>query len=317
MHVIVMKHRHRLAYAAVAGWAAVGACGCDEGKPAHASPSPAVTVQLSSEGFCSESAPSASATSCTCEGPPVAKADAQAAPAPSPVIPNDSTQALVIPNDSTQALVVTTPDWQAFRGKAQRFRREGAGVWQAEGKPMDAAIGRRGMGWGRGRHPEGQPGPIKRERDTRSPAGVFELAGAYGYAAGPPAGAQWPYRRLTVGWKCVDDPRSEAYNTMVLPEGPLVEAPIGASWDGLRREVIFDRFVEVRQNVSPVVASAGSCVLLHRWVNAVTPTQGCTSFSKDSLEAVLSWLSPQGRPVLVQLPEREWKRLAPIWGLPH
>jgi L,D-peptidoglycan transpeptidase YkuD (ErfK/YbiS/YcfS/YnhG family) len=104
---------------------------------------------------------------------------------------------------------------------------------------------------------------------------------------------------------------------MLVPDGPLAEAPIGASWDGTRRDVIFNMFIEVRQNVSPVVPSAGSCVLLHRWVNPVTPTQGCTSFSKDGVETVLAWLSPQAHPVLVQLPEAELKRLAGPWGLPQ
>jgi L,D-peptidoglycan transpeptidase YkuD (ErfK/YbiS/YcfS/YnhG family) len=301
-----------MAIAATLAWVAVLACGCDHDKPAHASAAPGAIPPSQAEGlgFCTEHAPapSASASSCTCEAP---------APPPRPDAGASLDKSTVIPHDSKQLLLVSTPDWQAFKGQAQRYERDAGGAWRAAGASLGVAIGRRGMAWGRGLHPEGQPGPSKREGDTKSPAGVFELAGAYGYAAAPPAGATWPYRRLTVGWKCVDDPRNEAYNTMILPDGPVSEAPIGASWDGTRRDVIFNMFVEVRQNAAPVLPSAGSCVLLHRWVNPVTPTQGCTSFSKDSVETVLAWLSPAAHPVLVQLPEGEHRRLAAEWGLPR
>jgi D-alanyl-D-alanine dipeptidase len=307
-----MKHPHNMAITAALAWAAVFACGCDHDRPAHASAAPGSQTPAEGLGFCTEApqVPSASASSCTCEAPvkPASSGVASASPPP---------KSAVISRDSRQALVVSTPDWVAFQARAQRFERDADGAWRAAGPALGAAIGRRGMAWGRGVHPEGQPGPMKREGDTKSPAGVFQLADAYGYAAAPPPGAKWPYHRLTVGWKCVDDPRQATYNTMILPDGPVSEAPIGASWDGTRRDVIFNMFVVVQQNNAPIVPSAGSCVLLHRWVNSVTPTQGCTSFSKDSVETLLSWLSPEARPVLVQMPEPELKRLAVEWGLPQ
>lgn len=197
----------------------------------------------------------------------------------------------------------------------QRWERDAAGPWRKVGDELGVAIGRRGMAWGRGLHPEVTSGPSKREGDYRSPAGLFDLAGAYGYAEAAPQGARWPYSRLTNGWRCIDDPRHEGYNTMLLPEGPFAAAPTVA-WDGVPRNIVFDRFVLVKHNVDPAVRGAGSCVLLHPWVNAMTPTQGCTGMAPASLQVVLAWIDPSRRPVLLQLPRDVLQEHAARWGLP-
>jgi D-alanyl-D-alanine dipeptidase len=102
---------------------------------------------------------------------------------------------------------------------------------------------------------------------------------------------------------------------MVLPDAPFADAPT-VPWDGVRRDVVFDMFVMVKHNTHPVVPSAGSCVLVHPWINATTPTQGCTSMAKSDLQQVLAWLSPKQRPVLVQLPEEAMPPIARAWGIP-
>lgn len=291
------------------------AAGCTQDKTAHASPAPQNPQHGSSEGFCAENAaptPSATASSCTCEAP-AAPSGSAASPAPSAATPVDRPG--ILPRDSRQAIVVTTPKWTEFRGKVQRYEWEGAGPWRAVGNAMAVAIGRRGLAWGRGLHPDGLPGPTKREGDTKSPAGVFELADAYGYAVAPPPGTTWPYGRLTQGWKCIDDPRQEGYNTLIMPDAYYAEAPTVA-WDGVRRDVVFDMFVVVKHNTDPVVPAAGSCVLIHPWTNAQTPTQGCTSMSKNSLQTVLGWLSPKLHPVLIQMPEEALSTVARAWGIP-
>ena len=45
-------------------------------------------------------------------------------------------------------------------------------------------------------------------------------------------------------------------------------------------------------------------------------TAGCTAFDTAPMEALLRWLDPARRPVLVQLPEPAYRALAPAWGLP-
>jgi len=281
----------RILAASIATCVAIAGCSKDS---QHQPPAATTASAVPSAEPAAEPLPSASAA-------PVASA-----PAPVPSI---------IPQASTQAIVVTTTSWKEFSGVLQRWERDPSGPWHKVGDELAVAIGRRGMAWGRGLHPEVSSGPSKKEGDFRSPAGLFDLAGAYGYNESAPEGARWPYSRLTVGWRCIDDPRNERYNTMLLPEGPHAPAPTVA-WDGVPRNIVFDRFVLVKHNVEPVVRGAGSCVLLHPWVNAATPTQGCTGMATASLQLVLAWIDPSRRPVLLQLPRDVLREHAPRWGLP-
>jgi L,D-peptidoglycan transpeptidase YkuD (ErfK/YbiS/YcfS/YnhG family) len=248
--------------------------------------------------------------------PPAAAPFASAVPAP-PIASAPTGPTRPVPSDSRQLLLVTTSGWNQFKGTARRYERSESGSeWHAVGRSMDIVTGRRGMAWGRGLHPEAQSGPVKHEGDGRSPAGVFDLGHAYGYASAAPEGTTWPYARLTVGWRCVDEPRSEDYNTFLLPEGPSAEASL-TPWDGVRRDVVFDTLVWVKHNADPVLRGAGSCVLLHVWINPATPTQGCTGMSKRSIHELLAWLAPSARPVLVQLPDEVRSAVGEAWGVPH
>jgi zinc D-Ala-D-Ala dipeptidase len=240
-----------------------------------------------------------------------------AAPASAAAVASKPEPGRPVPGDSNQLLLVTTSGWNKFNGVLRRYERSNAGQpWREAGREIDIVMGRRGLAWGRGLHPEMPHGPVKHEGDGRSPAGVFDLGHAYGYASAAPEGTTWPFARLTVGWRCVDEPRSEDYNKFLLPEGPSAEASL-TPWDGVRRDVVFDTLVLVKHNTDPVVRGAGSCVLLHVWINPATPTQGCTGMSKKSAHEIVSWLSPSARPVLVQLPEDVRALVAQAWGIPQ
>src|SRR5205814_10385326 len=97
--------------------------------------------------------------------------------------------------------------------------------------------GRTGRGWGRGMEPEGMEkvvaGPVKKEGDGRSPAGVFELLEATGYAERAPPGARLHYRQATEQLRCVDDPESPRYNLVV--EAPASGPPPWKSDEKMRR----------------------------------------------------------------------------------
>ena len=116
-----------------------------------------------------------------------------------------------VPLSSRQAVVVSSVEWSASSGRLQRWQRERDDGWQAFGAPIQVSLGRRGMGWGMGLH-RGANGPSKREGDGRSPAGVFELGEAFGYAAAPPAGVTVPYRAADERDYYVDDVASDDYN---------------------------------------------------------------------------------------------------------
>ena len=76
--------------------------------------------------------------------------------------------------DARQMVLVTTPDWNADHGTLRTFERDGAG-WRAGRRCRDTGDRRQtASAWGLGLHPAAaRDGPLKREGDGRSPAGVF------------------------------------------------------------------------------------------------------------------------------------------------
>jgi D-alanyl-D-alanine dipeptidase len=64
------------------------------------------------------------------------------------------------------------------------------------------------------------------------------------------------------------------------------------------------------------IPGAGSCIFLHIWERPGEPTSGCTAMPADELLKVIRWLDQTKRPLLVQLPEPEYRRVRELWGLP-
>ena len=137
---------------------------------------------------------------------------------PAPTL--DQTHPAPIPAASTQLITTVVADWTATTGVMQVWHRaRGTLVWKADGEGWPVVVGRAGSGWGRGLHgdaaPDGRAGPIKIEGDGKSPAGAFELRGAYGYAAEAPPGTALPYAQLTADTECIDDPASRHYTQIL------------------------------------------------------------------------------------------------------
>ncbi|HEX5726341.1 MAG TPA: L,D-transpeptidase family protein, partial [Longimicrobiaceae bacterium] len=176
--------------------------------------------------------------------------------------------------------------------------------------------GRSGLGWGVGLHPAGGAGSVKREGDGRAPAGVFRLSSAFGYAG--PVSVPWirmPYVQADESVECVDDVRSRHYNRRV--DRDTIPAPDWTSHEELRRpDELYRLGVWVDHNSDPPSPGGGSCIFLHIWAGPAVATSGCTAFRAADVEAVLRWLDPRARPLLVQLPREEYRRLRPEWRLP-
>lgn len=212
---------------------------------------------------------------------------------------------------SAQIIVVLTPDWNATTGTMTRFDMRN-GKWERAAEPVAVIIGRSGLAWGRGINLETGSGPVKAEGDGKSPAGVFRLGKAFGFADAP-SWLRLPYLELTDTTECVDDSTSSHYNTVV--DRASVPRVDWSSSEKMRSISVYEHGVEVVQN-DPPRPRAGSCIFLHLVDPGGKPTAGCTSMSAGPMDALLRWVDPARRPLLVQLPQGEYDRLRPLWNLP-
>ncbi len=224
--------------------------------------------------------------------------------------------AFALPVEAKQVVLVLTDGWDAKTGAMWRFERSDAG-FERVGEGVPVTVGRTGLAWGRGLHPEkAGDGPVKKEGDGRAVAGVFRLGTAAGYAEKAPEGVAWAYRPSTAQSRCVDDPASPHYNRLV-EQGPGPMSP-WTSAEVLRRgDDLYEWLVVVEHNAAPApVPGGGSCIFLHVWRAPDKPTVGCTAMAEAPLVDLLRWLRPEAAPVLVQLPKASHAALRDAWGLP-
>lgn len=215
-----------------------------------------------------------------------------------------------------QLIVVTTRGWNEVPGTLQRFERTNVRAsWQAVGAAVPIVVGRNGLAWGRGVNaPVKDDGPVKHEGDGRSPAGIFTLESAFGYASAD--SARWlkmPYRRATSTYECVDDTTSRFYNQT------LERATVASDWHSseiMRRTDNAYRWGVIVAHNMPARAAAGSCIFLHIWSGPSSGTAGCTAMAEPQLRAIMRWLDPAWHPLLIQLTDSEYARLRVQWTLP-
>jgi D-alanyl-D-alanine dipeptidase len=227
-----------------------------------------------------------------------------------------STDPSPVPTSTRQLIVVRSESWAAVTGSLQRFERSSDGAWRQVGASTTVNLGRRGMGWGRGLQTSEEPGPVKKEGDQKSPAGIFALGPAFGYRDALPDGAkQYPYVHVRRGISCIEDMKSKYYNQVIDPSS-ITHADWSVRDEMLRPDGLFRWGVIIEHNAKDTVRGAGSCVFLHIWKGLGKGTAGCTAMPGETIEETLRWLDSSERPVIVQLPESEYQRLRSVWALP-
>ena len=175
----------------------------------------------------------------------------------------------------------------AGRGSTQgalQLWRKGTLCWRRVAGPWTAWLGERGVS------------EQKREGDRTTPAGAFGfLPTMYGIAPSP--GAHYRYHRVVCGDWWVEDPRSRWYNRFHhVPCGS--KPPFRVTSEDLSRSpTAYRHFAVVAYNTSPVVPGRGSGIFLH--VSTGRPTLGCVSLPRSRLVAVLRWLRPASKPLIV------------------
>lgn len=221
----------------------------------------------------------------------------------------------VIPTTARQLVTGITSDWASPAVTLQRWKRGPDGAWLADGPAWPGAIGKTGAAWGAGLHgigaPDGRAGPIKREGDSKSPAGAFAVRGSYGYAAAPPAHTHLAYTQTSGDWQCVDDAASQHYTRIVDRRAVAVDWHSAEAMR--RRDVLYTWVVDIAHNPA-ARPGAGSCIFFHVWRRPAAITVGCTAMAEPRMAALLAGLDPTA--VYVLLPRAEYAALAPRWGLP-
>jgi L,D-peptidoglycan transpeptidase YkuD (ErfK/YbiS/YcfS/YnhG family) len=220
-------------------------------------------------------------------------------------------------HDARQLVLVTTAGWNVNHGTLRTFARDGDG-WREVRAAVAVTIGKSGAAWGLGLNAPQHGGPLKREGDGRSPAGVFRIGEAFGYAAH--AATALPYRALTATDYCMDVSGTAQYNRIVDANVVGADAVKGSS-EPMRRDLHANgdqryRLGFVIEHNAQAAPQGGSCIFAHLWKSPTDATTGCTAMTPAVMESLLAWLKPQQHPVFVLLPQAEYERLRADWQLP-
>ena len=216
--------------------------------------------------------------------------------------------------DAQQLLVVITNDWNSVGGRLYCFEKSN-GKWVRQFSNL-VVVGKKGLGIGEGIVPFHIPdAPNKNEGDLKSPAGIFKIGTAFGYA--DYNDAKWirnPYIKASDTLLCVDDAKSAYYNKLV--ENNSKDKDWNSFEHMHRQDNYYKWGLFVDHNSTNPEPGKGSCIFLHIWENKKAGTSGCTAMKEKNLLKLLHWIDSTKKPVLVQFPKNEYLKLASQFNLP-
>lgn len=222
-----------------------------------------------------------------------------------------------VPADCRQLLVASAPDWNTNQGTMQRYERKSSGgAWQPVGAPVPVLFGKKGMAWGIGLAGQDEPGLAKRERDGRTPAGVFELGKIYTADKALPAGSDYPFVTVTSADAWPDDPTNAFYNRFVSFPDPSERPPWFQKQRMKSTDWAYRWRIEIRHNSEPILPGRGSAIFFHIRRGETKPTSGCTTLAEDELVRLIRWLRAPARPFYVVAPVGVLRAKAPVWNVP-
>lgn len=228
----------------------------------------------------------------------------------------DQNQPLLQSLNTQQLVVVVSDDWDATTATLQKFAWHNE-KWQKVDAAFPVNIGRTGLAWGLGLHPE-QTGYYKKEGDGKATAGIFNLTTTFGYL--PEAKTNMPYLPMSANHYCMDVNGSPLYNQIV-DENIVGKETVKQSTEPMRRDVhkdgqtIYKKGIVLDHNQENV-SEKGSCIFLHLWFGPDVPTAGCTSMEEPQMDKLLAWLNPEKNPRYLALPKAEYQEKRQEWGLP-
>lgn len=183
-------------------------------------------------------------------------------------LPAQCSQLLVVKGSETD-IHATLEGWEIIGGK-----------WTKR-ITVPATVGKAGLAT-----PE-----VKKEGDGKTPAGLYKLERAFGYAETLKTGLT--YMQVTEKDLWVDDAAHPDYNKWV-------KAPTNAkSFEDLRRkDDLYELFAVIEYNTNPVVAGKGSAIFFHVWGGPDKPTAGCVAIEKSKLAEILKELDAKKSPMM-------------------
>jgi L,D-peptidoglycan transpeptidase YkuD (ErfK/YbiS/YcfS/YnhG family) len=224
--------------------------------------------------------------------------------------------AFELPAASSQCIVGVAETWNSSHATLRLYQKSG-GRWVPDGDPWQARLGKNGLAWGRGIHPNPKGASTKKEGDLRAPAGVFTLGGVWGYASSIRKHPKLPYRKVTSRDLWVEDPASAHYNHNVI----LDDEPATA-WEKKQQmkqtDPVHSLKLFIAHNAPPtVVPNEGSSIFFHIWRDGGgRPTAGCTTMDEAKLKALIAKIDPTRRPLYILLPKNEYDSYRKAWKLP-
>ena len=209
---------------------------------------------------------------------------------------------------SEQLVIVVTDSWGSTKARLYCFEKLN-GKWKAQFS-FPAVVGKNGMAPGDGQEEiKISETSRKKEGDMKSPAGLFLLGPAFGYAE--KSGVKWirmPYLQATDDLICIDDSNSRNYNQ--LTEKSRTRADWKTHEEMHLQSGEYKWGIFVQYNIKPVQAGRGSCIFLHVWDSETEGTAGCTAMEEKNIIKLLHWLQADKHPLLIQLPESEYRRIS-------
>ncbi len=224
--------------------------------------------------------------------------------------------AFELPDRCTQCVVGIAKDWNSSEVRLELYQKSGS-TWQKSGAAWNGRLGKNGLVWGLGLHPNPAGAKIKSEGDGRTPAGVFRIGGVWGSDASIRKDPKLPYRQVTPRDLWVEDPASDSYNRhLILPHDPAT------AWEKKQQMKQNDEAHKLKlfiaHNAPPkVVRGAGSSIFFHIWRGGGSiASAGCTTMEETKLRQLVAAIRPTAEPLYVILPSAEYQRYRSTWKLP-
>jgi len=216
-----------------------------------------------------------------------------------------------------QLLIVVTENWTDYQGRLHFFERSNNhSPWISMETSIPVVLGKNGLAWGIGLHSKEINNllPFKQEGDLKSPAGIFSLGPAFGFAPiEEMKHLKIDYLSINSFTEAVDDPLSHYYNQIVNSQKII---PDWNSSEKMSEEPLYAFGLVINHNYPNPQPKLGSAIFFHIWKSNQKGTAGCTAMSDENLSKLLFWLDKNKNPLLIQMPLKTYLNFEIKWNFP-